>query len=154
MPSFKAEASSSSACCRFRKRDMDVGGPLKFPRSLTFPNFVKKKTDQVHKKNQKIHRGGKGNEQEQKWPNSTTWGDTRRRQGSITREGKTSTTLAKQQSKSILVLYRHPKLQSCHHPTDSSVGAGPSEFSPSRFTDSILPANVDSSMLDSSIPLS
>jgi hypothetical protein len=71
--------------------------------------------------------------------------------------GKTSTTLAKQQSKTILVLYRQPKLRSRHHLTDSSVvGAGSSVISsvPSKVIDSIFPVNVDSSMLDSPGPLS
>jgi len=106
VPSFKAEASSSSACCRFRKRDMGVRDRLSYGRishrlqvSLFQATCIpreEKKTDRIHK-NQRIHRRGeKRKRQEQERPNSTTRGETTTLE---LREGgreKTSTTLAKQ----------------------------------------------------------
>ena len=67
VPSFKAEASSSSACCRFRKRDMGVRDRLSYGlishrlQVSLFQTCIpreEKKTDRIHK-NQRIHRRGK-----------------------------------------------------------------------------------------------
>ena len=164
VPNFKAEASSSSACCRFRKRDMGVREWQKFPQALypfQFTSFKptcialhEMKRYRVHK-NRRIHRGeAKGNRREQERPNSTTCGETQQMTLEL-KEGKTSTTLAKQRSKTILV-YCKPKFRPRHRPAVPSVDAGPSVFSPppSKVIDSTFPANDDSSILNSSASLS
>lgn len=104
VPSFKAEASSSSACCRFRKRDMGVRDRSEFPQNLdaglTFSNHMhsvrERKTDRIHK-NQVVH-GEEKKETDENRSSQTRKHVERhnRRRLSCGRE-TTSTTLAKQQ---------------------------------------------------------
>ena len=163
VPNFRAEASSSSACCRFRKRDMGVRDRLKgwkFPQILRFSSncknsimIMREKADQTQ--NREIHR-------ESGWKQARTgaveldnmWGNTTEDAWVEGWENEHNT--GKQRSKTTLALYRQPRIPCRHRPPGPSVGIGPSIFSsaPSKVIDSILSARHDSSVLESPPPLS